>query len=143
MKAPGIALALVATTFAGSAVAHHSGAMFDQEHRITLTGTVREFQWTNPHCYIQLTVPDAKGHPEEWSMEMAAPIYLQQRGWRPSTLKPGDTVTVTVSPLRKMTTRKGGLVFSASDATGKQIGKPFDASSPSQSLTDSALKKQP
>lgn len=143
MKQLRIGLALTVAAFAGSAVAHHSGAMFDQEHKITLTGTVREFQWTNPHCYIQLTVPDAKGRPEEWSMEMAAPIYLQQRGWRPSTLKPGDTVTVTVSPLRKMTTHKGGLVFSASDATGKTIGKPFDAGAPSQSLTDSALKKKP
>lgn len=124
LKRGGIALA--AALCAGAAVAHHSGTMFDQEHKITLTGTVRLFQWTNPHCYIELVVLDKQGHPEEWSLEMAAPLYLQQRGWRPSTLKPGDTVTVTISPLRKMTTRKGGLVFAASDANGNPIGKPFE-----------------
>jgi hypothetical protein len=99
--------------------------MFDSEHKVTLTGTVRLFQWTNPHAYIQLVVPDGKGRSEEWSLEMAAPLYLQQRGWRPSTLKSGDTLTVTVSPLRKMPVRKGGLVIAASDANGKPIGKPL------------------
>ncbi len=97
--------------------------MFDSEHKLTLTGTVRVFQWTNPHAYIQLIVPDKKGNSEEWSLEMAAPLYLQQRGWRPSTVKPGDKVTITFSPLRKMDKRKGGLVFAASDADGKPIGK--------------------
>ena len=120
-----VVFALAAALFTGTAGAHHSGAMFDQENRITLSGTVRVFQWTNPHCYIQLIVPDKQGHPEEWSLEMAAPLYLQQRGWRPSTLKPGDKMTVTVSPLRKMATQKGGLVFMASDSDGKPIGKPL------------------
>ncbi len=135
-----IGLLLAATVWASNAVAHHSSAMFDQEHKITLSGTVREFQWTNPHCYIQLTVQDKQGKPEEWSVEMAAPIYLQQRGWRPSTLKPGDTVTVIVSPLRKMPTHKGALLFSANDVTGKQIGKPFDTSLPSQTLAKPPVK---
>jgi hypothetical protein len=111
----------------GAASAHHSGSMFDQDHKITLSGTVRQFQWTNPHCYIQLMVPDKAGHPEEWSLEMAAPLYLQQRGWRPNTLKPGDKVTVTLSPLRKMKERKGGLVSSAVNAEGTPIGKPLSA----------------
>jgi uncharacterized protein DUF6152 len=140
MRRSGLSLAAIFFALSGSAVAHHSGAMFDQDHKITLSGTVREFQWTNPHCYIQFTVLDKQGQPEEWSLEMAAPIYLQQRGWRPSTLKPGDQLTVILSPLRKMTTRKGGLVFSASDATGKQIGKPFDSSAPSQALSKAAEK---
>jgi hypothetical protein len=118
-------LALAAALFAGAAAAHHSASMFDPEHKLTLTGTVRVFQWTNPHTYIQLVVPDKKGNPEEWSLEMAAPIYLQQRGWRPSTLKSGDKLTVIVSPLRKMGPRKGGLVLAASDADGKPIGKPL------------------
>jgi Family of unknown function (DUF6152) len=120
-----ISVAAVAMIFVGNAFAHHSGAMFDQEHKVTLSGTVSAFQWTNPHCYIQLMVPDKKGHPQEWSLEMAAPIYLQQRGWRPSTLKPGDKLTVVVSPLRNMAEHKGGLVFAANDASGKPIGKPM------------------
>ena len=118
-------LSLCAALFAHTAVAHHSASMFDPDHKLTLTGTVRVFQWTNPHSYIQLVVPDKKGKSEEWSLEMAAPLYLQQRGWRPSTLKPGDMLTVTVSPLRKMTARKGGLVIAANGADGKPIGKPL------------------
>jgi len=118
-------LVLATAIFAGTAVAHHSASMFDPDHKITLTGTVRVFQWTNPHAYIQLLVPDKKGNPEEWSLEMAAPLYLQQRGWRPSTLKPGDKLTVTVSPLRNMAVRKGGLVIAAMDANGKPVGKPL------------------
>ena len=119
-------LVLAAAMFTGMASAHHSAAMFDPEHKVTLSGTVRVFQWTNPHAYIQLIVPDQKGAPEEWSLEMAAPLYLQQRGWRPSTLKPGDKITVTVSPLRNLTARKGGLVLTAVAADGKPIGKPLE-----------------
>jgi hypothetical protein len=114
--------------FAGPAIAHHSASMFDPENKLTLSGTVRVFQWTNPHTYIQLIVPDKTGRAEEWSLEMAAPLYLQQRGWRPSSLKPGDKLTVTISPLRKMAARKGGLVRAASDAEGKPIGRPLENS---------------
>jgi hypothetical protein len=70
------------------ASAHHSPVMFDQSKTVTLTGTVRLFQWTNPHCYIQVLVDDG-GRQTEWNMEMGAPVYLFNRGWRPSTLKPG------------------------------------------------------
>ncbi len=107
-----------------AAFAHHSMAMFDMDQRITLAGTVRLFQWTNPHCYIQLLVPDKQGHQEEWSLEMTGPIYLQQLGLLPASLKPGDKVTVTVSPLRKMPAHKSGLVREIVGADGKQIGKP-------------------
>jgi hypothetical protein len=120
---PGLVAALLATV----AGAHHSSAMFDQEHRITLSGTVRQFQWTNPHCYIQLLVSGEQGPAEEWSVEMGAPLYLQQWGWRPSTLKPGDKVTLTISPLRKMGEHKGGLVVEVRDANGKLIGTPREA----------------
>jgi hypothetical protein len=107
---------------AGAAAAHHSGAMFDDKLRTRLTGTVREFQWTNPHCYMQLLVtPDKAGVPEEWSIEMAAPMYLYRLGWRPQTVKPGDRVTVLVSPLRDG--KKGGLLIEARRADGTLIGK--------------------
>ena len=125
MTKPKVWVAIAVALFAGTALAHHSASMFDPTNKTTLTGTVRVFQWTNPHAYIQLIVPDKKGNPEEWSLEMAAPLYLQQRGWRPSTLKPGDKLTVTISPLRKMAARKGGLVLTATDAAGKSIGKPM------------------
>ena len=56
-------LALASLLLAGAAHAHHSGAIFEPERTITLSGTVREFQWTNPHCWIQLTVPAAAARP--------------------------------------------------------------------------------
>lgn len=96
-------------------------AMFDQQKKVVLTGTVREFQWTNPHCYIQLMVKDAAGKTTEWSMEMGAPMYLYSHGWRPSTLKAGQTITLSIYPLRNG--GPGGVVIDATGADGKPLGK--------------------
>jgi hypothetical protein len=116
------ALALLAVLFlyAGAVTAHHSAAMFDDKNRISLSGTVREFQWTNPHCYLQLLVKNSKGQEEEWSLEMAGPMYLYNLGFRPSTLKSGDKLTVKIAPLRNG--RKGGLLLEAVTAAGRKLG---------------------
>ena len=114
-------LCLVAALAAApSASAHHSPVMFDQSKTVTLSGTVRLFQWTNPHCYIQLLVDDG-GRQSEWNMEMGAPVYLYNRGWRPSTLKAGDRITITASPLRSGAS--GGLVLSVIGADGRPVGR--------------------
>ena len=102
------------------ASAHHSGAMFDQEKSVTLAGSVKQFQWTNPHCWIQLSVPNAHGRDEEWSIEMGAPLQLFQAGWKPGTLKPGDRVAVVIHPMKDGT--KGGLFVSAAGVDGKPLG---------------------
>jgi hypothetical protein len=109
-------IALVTT-----ALAHHSPVMFDQSKPVMLTGTVREFQWTNPHSYIQLVVKNAQGQDEEWNVEMAAPTYLYNLGWRPGTLKSGDAVILTIAPLKKG--GNGGLLLKATTADGKPIGR--------------------
>ena len=117
---------LVATTLCtGTTVAHHSPVMFDQAQQVTLTGTVREFQWTNPHAYIQLIVKNEQGQDEEWSLEMGASVYLYNLGWRPSSVKAGDTLTVTIAPLRKG--GNGGLLLKAATADGQPIGRPAGA----------------
>lgn len=113
--------ALLLAAAAAVATAHHSSAMFDAERKLQLTGTVREFQWTNPHCYIQLVVRNAQGVDEEWSLELGAPMYLYNRGWRPSTVKPGDKLTVTLSPLRKG--GRAGLLLEAKSVDGRPLGK--------------------
>ena len=105
---------------AGTAQAHHSFAMFDMTREVTVSGTVKQFQWTNPHAYIQLTSKDEQGRDVEWSMEMGAPMYLYARGWRPSSLKAGTRVTVTLNPLRNG--RPGGVVRDVTGADGKPIG---------------------
>ena len=112
------ALALALST--GGAQAHHSFAMFDLSKEITVSGTVRQFQWTNPHAYIQLMAKDASGRDVEWSMEMGAPMYLYARGWRPRTLRSGMRITVKLNPLRNG--RPGGVVRDVTDADGKPIG---------------------
>jgi hypothetical protein len=107
--------------FGAAAVeAHHSGAMFDSKSRVTITGKVRAFQWTNPHCYVQMVVKNKAGQDEEWSVEMAAPMYLYNIGWRPSSLKAGDQITVILSPLRNGS--HGGLMIEARRADGKLVG---------------------
>ncbi len=115
------ALALAAAAAAPPAGAHHSFAMFDMTKDMTVTGTVRVFQWTNPHSYIQLMVKDAQGRDVEWSMEMGSPMYLYARGWRPSSLKPGMKVSVTIHPLRSG--KPGGVVQTVTTADGKEIGR--------------------
>jgi len=116
-----LATALAVAVPAGPAQAHHSFAMFDQSKEVTVTGTVRQFQWTNPHSYIQLMAKDASGKDVEWSMEMGAPMYLYARGWRPSTLKVGMLVSIRINPLRNG--KPGGVVIDVTTPDGKAIGK--------------------
>jgi hypothetical protein len=100
-------------------VAHHSASMFDSDRSITLSGTVTEFQWTNPHCFIQLAVPRGAAI-EEWSIEMASPFTLFGRGWKRTSVKAGDQLTVVVHPMRDG--GKGGALVSAKLRDGQLIG---------------------
>ena len=102
------------------AFGHHSPAMFEMAKRVQIKGVVREFQWTNPHSYIQLLVKDRAGKDVEWSLEMAAPTYLYNNGWRPSTLKKGDSIVVTMAPLASGA--PGGLVIGVTTADGRKLG---------------------
>ena len=105
---------------AGSAFAHHSPVMFDRTKRVTLTGTVKEFSWTNPHASIQLTVTNAKGGMETWGVEMNSPNNLVKQGWKSNTVKFGDKVSVVVNPLRAG--EHGGLFVSIKLADGRVLG---------------------
>jgi hypothetical protein len=91
---------LLALWMAAPAWAHHSFAMFDEKTSLVLKGTVTEFQWTNPHSWLQVKVPNEHGETEEWSIELGSISGLHQAGWKPKTLQPGDKVSVTVHPLR-------------------------------------------
>ncbi len=105
---------------AAASSAHHSPAMFDMQHKVTVSGTVKQFQWTNPHSYIQLMIKGDDGKEAEWSLEMAAPTYLYNNGWRPSTLKAGEKISVVIAPLVKAT--NGGLVIDVIMADGRKLG---------------------
>lgn len=107
------------TLCAPAALAHHSGAMFDRQKKTTIVGVVKEFQWTSPHCWLQVSsaAADTSG---EWSLEMGAPIELYRGGWSPKILKPGDKITVVLNPARDGT--RSGLFVSAVDGDGHPIG---------------------
>ena len=100
---------------AAPAAAHHSFAMFDQSKIMTLEGTVTEFQWTNPHAFIEL---DATGG-RHWSIELNSPNNLKRQGWTRAALKPGDKITLRMSPLRNG--KPGGLFLDLTRADGKLL----------------------
>jgi len=100
------------------ALSHHSFAMFDQSQRITLKGKVSEFQWTNPHAFIELDVPAADANAGHWQVELNSPNNLKRQGWKSGSVKSGDLVTLTLFPLRDMSDHKGGLFISLTLADG-------------------------
>jgi len=102
---------------AAAALAHHSAAGIDRTKSVTLTGTIRQFAWTNPHSWMEVDVPDEKGGTVTWKVEMTSPAYLVRAGWKSTTLKQGDEVKVTVRPLRNG--EPGGLFVSVVLADGR------------------------
>jgi hypothetical protein len=106
----------------GAAYAHHSFAMFDADSKMTLDGVVTEFQWTNPHAWIMLTVANTEGRAEPWAIELGGPSGLARQGWRPKTLTPGMPVSVTIHPLLDGT--DGGQFMALKLSDGTQLGNP-------------------
>ena len=98
----------------GPAWAHHGNAAYDADHPVTITGTVTEFVWSNPHCQIYLDVKDAKGKIVHWSVESQSPGILRRNGWARDIIKPGDPITVT------LVAAKNGAPVGFS---GEQIGR--------------------
>jgi Family of unknown function (DUF6152) len=119
------ALGLAGIAFALSAMpalAHHSFAMFDAEKKVTLEGTVKEFQWTNPHSWILMTVNNPQGQAEQWAIEMGGPSGLARQGWVPKTLTPGMKVKTVIHPLRDGTA--GGQFMAITLPDGTEMGNP-------------------
>jgi hypothetical protein len=81
-------------------VAHHANAVFDVGKRVTVTGTVREWFWANPHCLLRLDVKDASGQMLHWVGETQAPPNMIPWGWSKQSFKPGDEVTVILEPVK-------------------------------------------
>jgi hypothetical protein len=102
------------------AFAHHSGAMFDAQKTLTVSGTVLSFAWTNPHSWLELKAQDASGKQTQWSIELNGPEALFREGFRPNMPKVGDKVTVVMHPLKDG--RHGGSVISVLLPNGTRIG---------------------
>jgi hypothetical protein len=100
----GLALAAMATVgmalTAVPASAHHSTANFDYTKTVVLNGTIKKFQWSNPHSFIQILVPDGKGGEVEWSIEAGSPTLERRLGWKQGMIKEGDKVSAVIAPVR-------------------------------------------
>lgn len=108
--------AAVTCLAAASAFAHHSYGMFDFEREMTLKGTVKEFQWGNPHVFIDLL---NETDSTLWSVEMSSPSHLVRNGWKPASLQAGDHIALVIHPLRDG--RAGGAYVSATRADGRPV----------------------
>ena len=114
LAACGLVLASVAPVRA-----HHSFAPFDLTQEKTITGTVSRFEWTNPHSWIFVDVPNDKGGVDTWAIEGMSPNYLARRGWTRTTVKPGEKITIAVRPLRSG--EHGGMFVRATLADGRVL----------------------
>src|SRR4051812_44672076 len=103
---------------------HHSFAMFDLDKEVTSEGLVKEFQWTNPHVWLQVLVSDGKGGTSELSLEMGAPGMLTRTGWKSRMLKANDKVTVAFNPLKSGGPRGRPLRGTFPDGGGMGPGGP-------------------
>jgi hypothetical protein len=105
----------------GSALAHHSFSMFEFGTSIELEGTVQEFKYVNPHAFIILKVKGKDGRVATWTLEGPPPSFLERDGWTSRTLKPGDQIRLTISPLRSGATRGSWTQQGLSFRDGKAV----------------------
>jgi hypothetical protein len=112
---------LAAASVATPIQAHHSFATFDVSKQVTLVGTVKDFQWTNPHTWIYLTVLN-NNNVESWEIEGGPVVGLKRQGWSKDSIKVGDKVTVLIHPKRDGS--HGGSFIQVTLPDGKTLGQP-------------------
>ena len=122
MTVKAVDLAGTMLAMAAPAFAHHSFAMFEREKFLSVTGVVKEYEWTNPHVWIHIMAPDQAGKQVEWSFEMQSIAQDSRAGWRPDSVKPGDKVSIEYHPLKDGS--RGGQLTAAVLANGKRLGPP-------------------
>ena len=123
-------VALFLVTNSVAVLAHHSFAMFDNAKEIIVTGVVTEFQWTNPHTWIEMDVADESGQLKHWSIEGGSVIGLSREGWTRNTVKVGDKVILVAHPLRDGT--PGGSLMGITLPDGKHLGASLTPETPSK-----------
>lgn len=119
---------MLAVLAAIPALAHHSMAGFDRTKTVTITGTVKQFKWANPHSWIDMEIPDGKGGVVDWNVEMTSPAVLIRAGWKSNVLKPGDKVTVQAHP--QVSGEPGGIFVSVTTADGRTLTDRAPAATP-------------
>jgi hypothetical protein len=115
----GLCIASLMVGGVGIAAAHHSAAAFDTSAEKVITGTVKKFDYSNPHTWVWVDVPNDHGGVDTWGIEGMSPNYLNRRGWTRTTLKPGDKITVTMRPMKNG--EKGGMWVKATRPSGEVL----------------------
>ena len=120
---PSVLLPTLALAFAVAAAvpadAHHSFAAFDMANQKTITGTVKQVDWTNPHIWIWIDVANDKGGSDTYGFEGMSPNYLARRGWTRTTLHTGDKITISYRPMKDG--KNGGMFISGTTVAGKLL----------------------
>ena len=122
MRMTALVLSGAVVCLAAPALAHHSFAMFDRQKVVDITGTVKEYEWTNPHVWIHVMAADESGTAREWGFEMQAIAQDAAAGWRSDSVKPGDKISIEYHPLKDGS--RGGQLMSATLANGQHLGPP-------------------
>ena len=120
-----IAIGCIFAGYTPASSAHHAATMFDRARTAELSGEIVEFQWTSPHVWIQINVENESGDVVEWSVEGSVPNRLYRAGWRPTTFKPGDQVTIHGSPMSNGA--PAALFIGARLADGSTLGRFVEA----------------
>jgi uncharacterized protein DUF6152 len=100
--------------------AHHSNVAFDVQKIVTVKGAVKEFRWSNPHIWLHLMITDDKGITSEWAFEGRSPTVLIRAGWSRSIFKPGEILTLDMSPAKDGS--KTGMIARVTKADGTILG---------------------
>ena len=116
---------IAATLLTAPGMAHHSTAVFDHSRTETISGTIKKYEWANPHVWIFVTVPQADGNAITYGFESSAPVQLRSRGITYQSFKPGDRVTITMHPLKNG--QSGGQFITATFADGRVLKTPDPA----------------
>jgi len=120
-----VCLGLIILSVAGTALAHHSFAVYDHTRTLNLKGTVTKWQWSNPHAYLDIDVRDSNGEVKHYTLEGTSINMLQRSGWRSNMIKAGDQVTAVAAPL--LNGEPGGLLLEITLASGEKKELPVPA----------------
>jgi hypothetical protein len=118
-KLPLLSLAVAVSTFAVPLLAHHGNAAYNYDKKITVSGTVKEWIWANPHCWLKFDAKNESGEVTHWIVEASAPPTVSAQGWSHNSFKPGDQVTVTMIQV------KNGQAIGRFEGDVILNGKPF------------------